>query len=269
MVSDLYNDAQLKWIDPVTGEVSYKQAYEANNRFDFMQGVMWNVEGGTVKDWSTQRNLNYQLQLNWARDFGKHGVTAMGLFSRQETATGSMVPNYREDWAFRATYNYADRYFIEYNGAYNGSEKFSADNRFAFFNSGAIGWMISEESFMKFLTEPKILDMLKLRASYGEIGDDNVSTRWLYMNQWAYGGTSSLDVNRGVSPYTWYRESSVGNEDVHWEKVKKFNFGIDYSFLDGLFAGSVEIFRDKRTDILVGGSSRSIPSYFWPVCRNS
>ena len=261
-INDLYNDAQLKWIDPVTGEVSYKQAYEANNRFDFMQGVMWNVEGGTVKDWSTQRNLNYQLQLNWARDFGKHGVTAMGLFSRQETATGSMVPNYREDWAFRATYNYADRYFIEYNGAYNGSEKFSADNRFAFFNSGAIGWMISEESFMKFLTEPKILDMLKLRASYGEIGDDNVSTRWLYMNQWTYGGTSSLDVNRGVSPYTWYRESSVGNEDVHWEKVKKFNFGIDYSFLDGLFAGSVEIFRDKRTDILVGGSSRSIPSYF-------
>ena len=104
--------------------------------------------------------------------------------------------------------------------------------------------------------------MLKIRASYGEIGDDNVKTRWLYMNQWAYGGTSSLDVDRGESPYTWYRESAVGNSDVHWEKVKKLNFGIDYSFLDGLFAGSVEVFRDKRTDILVGGSDRAIPSYF-------
>ncbi|NDV57117.1 TonB-dependent receptor [Bacteroides sp. 519] len=261
-INDLYNDPQLKWIDPITGEVSYKQAYEANNRFDFMQGVMWNVEGGEVKDWVTQRNLNYQMQLNWARTFGKHNVTGMGLFSRQETAIGSMVPNYREDWAFRTTYNFSDKYFIEYNGAYNGSEKFNSENRFAFFNSGAVGWMVSEESFMKFLTEPRILDMLKLRASYGEIGDDNVSTRWLYMNQWAYGGKSALDVNNGESPYTWYREASVGNKDVHWEKVKKFNFGLDYSFLDGLLAGSIEIFRDKRTDILVGGSNRSVPSYF-------
>ena len=104
-------------------------------------------------------------------------------------------PHYREDWAFRTTYNWSDRYFIEYNGAYNGSEKFSKENRFAFFNSGAIGWMVSEEPFMKFLKERRILDMLKIRASYGEIGDDNVKTRWLYMNQWAYGGTSSLDVD--------------------------------------------------------------------------
>ena len=260
-INDLYNDAQHKWINPDTGEVSYKKSYDNNTGFDFMQGVMWNTEGGEVKNWATQRNLNYQAQLNWARSFGKHNVTLMGLFSRQETATGSEIPHYREDWAFRTTYNWADRYFIEYNGAYNGSEKFSKENRFAFFNSGAIGWMVSEEPFMKFLKERRILDMLKIRASYGEIGDDNVKTRWLYMNQWAYGGTSSLDVDRGESPYTWYRESAVGNSDVHWEKVKKLNFGIDY-FLDGLFAGSVEVFRDKRTDILVGGSDRAIPSYF-------
>lgn len=260
-INDLY-DAQHKWINPDTGEVSYKKSYDNNTGFDFMQGVMWNTEGGEVKNWATQRNLNYQAQLNWARSFGKHNVTLMGLFSRQETATGSEIPHYREDWAFRTTYNWADRYFIEYNGAYNGSEKFSKENRFAFFNSGAIGWMVSEEPFMKFLKERRILDMLKIRASYGEIGDDNVKTRWLYMNQWAYGGTSSLDVDRGESPYTWYRESAVGNSDVHWEKVKKLNFGIDYSFLDGLFAGSVEVFRDKRTDILVGGSDRAIPSYF-------
>ena len=261
-INDLYNDAQHKWINPDTGEVSYKKSYDNNTGFDFMQGVMWNTEGGEVKNWATQRNLNYQAQLNWARSFGKHNVTLMGLFSRQETATGSEIPHYREDWAFRTTYNWADRYFIEYNGAYNGSEKFSKENRFAFFNSGAIGWMVSEEPFMKFLKERRILDMLKIRASYGEIGDDNVKTRWLYMNQWAYGGTSSLDVDRGESPYTWYRESAVGNSDVHWEKVKKLNFGVDYSFLDGLFAGSVEVFRDKRTDILVGGSDRAIPSYF-------
>lgn len=258
-VNDLYNDAQQKWIDPVTGKATYKKEFENNNKFDFMQGVLWNTSGGTVQNYASQRNLNYQFQINWARDFGKHAISAMGLASRQEVARGSEIPNYREDWAFRTTYNYADKYFFEYNGAYNGSEKFSKENRFAFFNSGAIGWMISEESFMKSI---KFLDMLKARASYGEIGDDNVRDRWLYMSQWSYGGNSSLDINQGTSPYTWYREKAVGNIDVHWETVKKLNLGLDYSFLNGLFAGSVEVFHDKRSEILVNGNDRSVPPYY-------
>lgn len=261
-VNDLYTPVQLKWIDPETGAVSYKNSYEAYDHYDYAVGNKWTTSGGSVQDWSTQRNLNYQAQLNWARQFGKHNVTAMGLFGRQETAYGSMIPTYREDWVFRATYDFNSRYFVEYNGAYNGSEKFSADNRFAFFNSGAIGWMISEESFMKKLREKGIIDMLKIRASYGEIGDDNVGERFLYQTQWAMGGNSSLDISQGTSPYTWYRESVVGNPDIHWETVKKTNIGIDYSLFNGLLAGNIEIFRDKRTDILVDGSERAVPNYY-------
>ena len=266
-INDLNNDAQYKWINPDTGEVSYKNTYDANNKFDWMQGVNWSTADGAVSDGETVRNLYYQIQLNWARTFGKHDLTAMGVFSRQEEAKGSVMPIYREDWAFRVTYNYADKYFIEYNGAYNGSDKFSKENRFAYFNSGAIGWMISEEKFMKF--SKKWLDMLKVRASYGEIGDDNVfgdrfnsANRWLYMNQWAYGGNAYMDLNQGTSVYTWFRESAIGNPDVKWETVKKFNFGVDYSFLNGLLAGTIEVFRDERTDILVTGSDRSVPAFF-------
>ena len=263
-INDLYNNPQVKWINPETGDVVYRESYEAYDRWDYVpQNNGWSTNGGSVDNRATTRNLNYQVQLNWARTFGKHDVTAMGVFARQETAWGSMIPNYREDWVFRATYAYGGKYFFEYNGAYNGSEKFSKDNRFAFFNSGAIGWMVSEEPFMKYLREKNIIDMLKIRASYGEIGDDNVrNARFMYMNQWSFGGNTAMDVNQGASPYSWYRESSVGNADVHWEKVKKLNFGIDYGFLGGLLAGSVEIFRDKRTDILVHGSQRSVPSYF-------
>ena len=261
-ISDLYNDPQLKWIDPETGIAQYKQPYEGYDRFDYTMGNKWSTQGGEVNDWQTQRNLNYQLQLNWGRQFGLHDVTAMVNWGRQEYAKGSMIPSYREDWVFRATYNYAGKYSFEYNGAYNGSEKFSKDNRFAFFQSGAIGWTISEEPFMKYLREKHIIDMLKFRASYGEIGDDNIpNVRFLYMTQWAYGGHTSLDVTQGSSPYEWYREATVGNPNVHWEKVKKFNFGIDYGFLGGLIAGSFDIFRDKREDILVAGS-RQVPSYF-------
>ena len=271
-IADLYNDPQLKWIDPETGAVNYKQPYEGYDRFDYTMGNKWSTQGGNVNNWATQRNLNYQLQLNWAREFGKHDVTAMGLFSRQQYGTGSEIPHYRQDWVFRTTYAYADKYFVEYNGAYNGSEQFSKDNRLAFFSSGAVGWMISEEPFMRHLREKHIVDMLKLRASYGEIGDDNIGARFLYMTQWAYGGRTSLDVtpsggfkaedtSTGGSPYIFYREATVGNPNVKWETVKKTNIGLDYGLFGGLFTGALEFFHDKRVDILVSGS-KLVPTYF-------
>jgi len=262
-VNDLYNGVQSKWIDPNTGLITYQQAFDATNRFDYQNSVNWTTSGGVVQDWATQRSLFYQGQLNYALKLGQnHNITAMGLFNRNEVATGSEIPGYREDWVFRTTYNYANKYMIEYNGAYNGSEKFSPENRFAFFSSGGIGWMLTEEKFMKSL---KFIDMLKLRASYGAIGDDNVSGRWLYLTQWAYGGQTKLGVTgegSETSPYTWYKISALGNPDVHWEKVKKTNFGTDFSFLKGLVTGKVDFFKDRRTDILIAGSNRAIPSYF-------
>ena len=258
-VNDLFNNAQQKWINPLTGAVTYKTDYDQNNHFDFQQGVLWTTSGGEVRNNDTQRNLNYQIQTNWSRSFGKHNVAAMAMFMRQQRATGSEMPRYREDWVFRATYDYNGKYFAEYNGAYNGSEQFSKDYRYAFFNSGAIGWMISEESFLE---DVNFLDLLKLRSSFGAIGDDNVRDRWLYLTQWAYGGTSSLDVTQGTSPYPWYRQAAIGNPDVRWETVKKFNVGLDYAFFNGVFSGSVDFFRDKRTDILVNGADRAVSSYF-------
>lgn len=263
-INDENHAAQYKWINPDTGEVSYMQPQDSKTHFDFSDGILWSTASGEVDNGQTQRNLYYQGQLFWAGKFGKHDITAMGVFNRTERATGSEFTNYREDWAFRTTYNYADKYFFEYNGAYNGSEKFSADNRFAFFNSGAVGWMISEEPFMKYLREKKIIDMLKARYSYGEVGDDNIYARWLYATQWSYitPTNNKLGLTSDLSPYAWYKESAVGNPDVHWEKAIKQNLGIDYSFLDGLFAGSLEFFHEKRSDILIAGGSRSVPSYF-------
>ncbi len=260
-VNDLNNSAQYKWISPTTGEVHYLQTSDSNTNFDFQESISWSTSGGTISNSATQRNLFYQGQLFWGRQFGKHDVTAMGVFNRTERATGSEFTNYREDWAFRTTYNYGGRYFFEYNGAYNGSEKFSSDNRFAFFNSGAVGWMASEEKFFQPLR--KYVDMLKFRYSYGEVGDDNVGERWLYATQWAYGGNVRQGLNQNeYSPYTWYRESKVGNPDVHWEKAVKQNLGIDYAFFGGLLAGSLDFFHEKRSDILIAGSSRNLPSYY-------
>ena len=268
-VNDLDHAAQYKYIDPITGVVTYKQKPGGKNNFDFVETIAWKTDAGALNNNLTQRNLFYQAQLYWGRKFGQHDVTAMGVFNRSERATGSQFTNYREDWAFRTTYNYADRYMLEYNGAYNGSEKFSKDNRFAFFNSGAIGWNVANEKWFKPVAETKVfgrnlVDILKLRYSYGEIGEDNVWERWLYQTTWAYGGKTHLDSTNpnNESIYTWYKEAKVGNPDIHWEKAIKKNFGIDYAFLGGLVAGSLEFFSEKRSDIMIAGSSRSVPFYF-------
>ncbi len=262
-VNDLFNDPQFKWIDPDTGAEYFKQDFEANNKFDYMQPVLWNSEAGNAR--LTQQKVYYQLQLDWSRSFGNHNVTGMGVFTREDNTTEGFgyIPIKREDWAFRATYDYNTKYFLEINGAYNGSDMFGVENRFSFFSSGALGWMISEESFMQSI---EFLDMLKLRASYGEIGDDGFSQSaealGLYRTIWAYGGVTTMDLNQGESPYTWYRESALGNPDVQWETVKKLNFGADYAVLNGLLAGSVDVFQDKRENVLIYGEDRSVPSYF-------
>lgn len=260
-ISDVtLSNVQNKWIDPATGLPTYKQVRDPNTQFEFQESIKWASQNGEMNNDATERRLYYQFQLNYGATFGKHNVSAMGLFSRERKATGSEIPHYREDWAFRATYNYNQKYFIEANGAYNGSEKFSPDYRFAFFPSGAIGWMMSEEDFMKKL---KFIDMLKLRVSYGKIGDDNIGERWLYMQQWAYEGSAKIGAtNNDRSPYTWYRQTALGNPDIHWETAKKANFGVDYSFLNGLISGSVDVFNNYRTDILVNGSNRAIPTFF-------
>lgn len=251
---------QQEYIDPVTGERKYSQ-YLGTNQFDWIP-PRWNPNVDTVINRLSYRKLFYQLQIDYARKFGSHNITAMGMFSRDKYAAGSEFEHFREDWVSRITYNYDSRYFAEFNGAYNGSEIFGPEYRFAFFPSAAVGWMVSNEKFMEGLV---FLNTLKLRASYGQVGNDNVNGRWLYMTNWTYGGNTPLGSSAGQnSPYTWWSEAraSVGNPDIRWEKVTKANFGLDYSLWNGLVSGSVEVFNDYRTDILLAGTSRSVPSYF-------
>jgi TonB-linked SusC/RagA family outer membrane protein len=259
-----------KWIDPETGKPTYQGGEpDALYKFDFKNNNAWKTGAGSVNDWATYRRLNYSLQVNYTRTFGQHTVGAMGNWSREQYAYGSQSPHYRENYVFRATYDFARRYMLEYNGAYNGSEIFSKDNRFAFFNSGAIGWMISEEPFMKKLVEKHIVDMLKLRASYGEIGDDYINEqtygRWLFQDKWENSGNFRQDltgVDPARSPYTWWQQTQQGNPDLHWEIAKKTDIAVDFGFLGGLITGSFDYFKENRSDILLGGDMRAVPSYF-------
>lgn len=260
-INDQFNDAQRKWIDPTTGIAQYRQGFDGVTNFDFQEGIKWSPAAGNVG--GNDRRLFYQAQLTYQRLFGdRHNVSAMGLMNRNIRANGSMIPSYREDWVFRTTYNYDNRYTIEYNGAYNGSERFAPEYRFAFFSSGGVNWLVSNEAFMKSL---KFLDLLKFRASYGQTGFDNVGARWLFLSNWEFGGRARLGMNGEAaeqSPYTWYRQTSVGNPNAQWEVAEKLNIGADFEMFKGLVTGKVDVFRDKRSKILLDGGRRAVPSYY-------
>lgn len=258
-ISDYSGNTYQKRINPDGTVVYYTLTNQQNSQYDYIP-TPWGVKTDEMRNWATTRKLFYQLQLNYARKFGLNNVTAMGLFSRDEVATGSEFPNYREDWVFRTTYDYDSRYFVEFNGAYNGSEKFSRAYRFDFFPSAAMGWMVSNEKFMSKLNW---IDVFKLRASYGKVGNDNVGSRWMYMSQWSYGNQTNMGIGGNEkSPYTWYTESVIGNPDVHWETVTKKNIGLDLTIFNGLINCKVDVFEDYHDDILITGASRAVPDYF-------
>jgi TonB-linked SusC/RagA family outer membrane protein len=246
---------------PEDGVLRYENSIEPVTGFDFIEKRDWTTVDGNVS--YTSRATEMSLQLFWSRQFGDHNVSAMANWKRRTNAGNADLENRREDWVFRTTYDYKSRYFAEVNGAYNGSQKFSPDNRFAFFCSGAAGWMVSEEKFMKTLREKHIIDMLKIRASIGEIGDDNAGARWAYMNNWEVVNAIKMGLDNGDnSPFTGYRHSTIASPDLRWATVLKKDIGIDYGFLGGMFAGSFDYFHDNRYDIFISGSNRSVPSYY-------
>lgn len=259
-IDDRFNSAQRKYINPITGLVSFEETRDPGTQFDFNERIAWGVAPGEVDKRATYRNANYQFQLNYARTYGDHELTAMGVFQRQRNARGNDFPTFREDWVYRTTYNYKSKYSLEANGAYNGSEKFGPERRFAFFPSFSAGWMLNKEHFMKGLT---FIDQLKLRGSWGRIGDDGFNTpRWPFRDAYSYGGNAHMGNSISNTPYTFYRISTMGNPILAWEIVEKRNFAVDYSFLKGKISGNVDFFKDERSDIVIGGESRAIPSFY-------
>ncbi len=254
-----YIDPAIEDALPGTEDQYIYTQVRTNNNFAFYRRP-WGLKEETADISSIARRLYYQAQLNYSREFGKHDVGATGVFTREQMATGSEFEWYREDWIFRATYGFDNRYLAEFNGAYNGSEKFGEGYRFAFFPSVGLGWSIKNE---KFLEGQKWLDRLKLRYNFGFIGDDGISSRWLYMSQYEYGGNLALGEDfRTKSPYTIYKQTVTGNPDIHWEKAQKINYGLDFTALNSLISVSFDLFEEKRTDILISGDSRVLPAYY-------
>ncbi|WP_170309854.1 SusC/RagA family TonB-linked outer membrane protein [Seonamhaeicola maritimus] len=246
------------------GDVEEFEIPNGVNDFDYVQAP-WTLGSSEVENGQRERRMVYDFSFNYNKTIAeKHNVTALFLMRRQQYAKGSQFPRYREDWVGRVTYNYDTRYFLDINGAYNGSEKFGPGFRFDLFPSVALGWTVSNESFME---NVDWLDKLKFRGSYGLVGDDNFSGRWRYVTQWENGGAaflvpSSYQGSGGRSPYIFYREAQVGNPNLQWETATKYNVGAEFSIFNGLLTAELDYFAEDRDNIVVPGSQRSVPDWF-------
>ncbi|MDC1276946.1 SusC/RagA family TonB-linked outer membrane protein, partial [Algibacter sp.] len=232
---------------------------DSNTRFGYVQPP-WTLGNAQVEEGQRRRQLVYDASLNYNKTFNeKHNLTGLFLVRRQERTSGTGIfafPTYREDWVGRITYNYDKRYFLDINGAYNGSEQFGRGFRFDLFPSVALGWTPSNEAFME---NVDWLNLLKFRGSYGLIGDDsfisnnNVIGRWNHITQWNSGGSAYLVPSsyQGLSPYTFFRESVIGNPNLQWEEAVKYNIGAEFNLFNGLLTGEVDYFAEDRSKIVI------------------
>lgn len=207
---------------------------------------------------TSSRFSNYQIyvqgSINYARTFGKHNVTAMATaYRRFWEGTSADIPYNVLGTAARATYSFDDRYLVEGNLGYNGSEQFAPSKRFGLFPSGSIGWIASNESFLK---GNKYLTWLKFRASYGLVGNDSMGgLRFLYQDDNKIQSGNGFVQGLGGKIV---KEGLIGNKSITWELSKKMNLGVEIGLFKD-FRINVDYFTEKRDQILL--KRRMVPSF--------
>ena len=200
-----------------------------------------------------------ETRLNYNRSFGKHDVTGLLVFTASESLTanaGSLqlsLPSRNAGLSGRFTYGYDKRYFVEYNFGYNGSERFHRSHRWGFFPSAGLAWMMSNEKWFKPLT--KVVSNLKLRYSYGLVGNDNIgssSNRFYYLSEMSMNNSglgASFGETRNVS-YNGIGVVRYANEAITWEKSYKSNYALELGLFKKLDI-IAEYFTEHRTDIFM------------------
>lgn len=214
---------------------------------------------GKSRDWYAEASFD------WKRDFDLHHLSALALYNQSKTYYPDSdypgIPRGYVGLVGRVTYDYDNKYLIEGNVGYNGSENFAPGNRYGFFPAVSGGWVLTQEEFLK---DNPVVNFLKIRASYGIVGNDRYHPygtgfmdRFLYLpNSYFIGSGYQFGTGTSWSPGAY--EKSFGNSGLSWEKSAKQNYGIDFSLFNQKLSGSIDYFYEKRTDILAKASTDPI-----------
>lgn len=276
---------------------NFQKNWQKNWQYYTYDEVTELYEERTNSYWSTpvlheyQRNSNtftVNANINYDRDFNGHHVSALAGFEQasyrldymgaginkydsdilDEFFAGSADKNWysikgyaretaRRSWFGRLGYDWKSRYLLQVIGRFDGSENFPENKRWGFFPGVSAGWRISEEPFVK--KNAPWLTNLKIRASYGEQGNDQIDS-FQYMTTYGYTSASSYKLRFDDKDVNFIIPGKVPNKNVTWEVAKTWNIGIDGSIKNGLIGWELEFFKTERSNILCTRNA-SIPYY--------
>jgi TonB-linked SusC/RagA family outer membrane protein len=235
--------------------------YTAIKAADFAQtgnfAIVPNSNDGPFSSGETtaKRRVSYmEIGFDYVRNFGSHNFSGKLLYNQTKKFDPTLqyvIPSGLQGLVGRVAYDYKGRYLLEYDFGYNGTENFAPGKRFGYFPAYSAGWIVSDESFFP---KNKIVTFMKLRGSYGEVGNDQIGgNRFLYNpssytnynNAWYWGmvGISS-------SGYGGSREGTQANPSVIWEVAKKTDVGLDIRFLNDKISITADYFYEQRDNIL-------------------
>ena len=231
----------------------YTGAYKTGNKYDIDQTI-----GNGFSHNASDGRTYIQARLDYNRLFSdRHEVTAMLLANRGNRTVNNELAYHSQGITGRFAYYYNQKYLMEFNFGYNGSENFAPGKRYGFFPAGSIGWVVSEEEFMK---KASWVDFLKVRASYGLVGSDNVSSRFPYLA--FYGGGSGYDFGNNFGTNVGgTSEGNLANANLTREKARKLNVGIDFTTLNQRLALTIDAFYEYRFDIITDMNGDGIMGY--------
>lgn len=253
------------------------------NNLDFYGGQVgansFNSNPGYNGTWS---KTYFDAGADYQRTFGPHSISALvlgkaSLYNLPSDANNT--PSGVMGLVGRTTYNYKERYLAEVNVGYNGTEQFAPGHRFGIFPAFSAGWVVTNESFWK---ENKAVTFLKIRGSYGVVGNDLLGTtgrRYLYFpntynqnlgtsnsSQGYYLGNSNGSVQNPY--YSGTSEGAIGNPAVTWERARKADIGLESKFIGDRLSFTLDVFKEDRSNILTnlgtipvtyGVASASVP----------
>lgn len=224
-----------------------------------------------------QKKEYFEAELHYDRNFGLHQVGAILKYSQDGTTNNSEntyvdqkdedpikqmnidfqrtiqgIDRRHQGLAGRFTYGYANRYFVDFNFGYNGSENFAAGNRFGFFPAYSAAWNLGEEPWIR--KAAPWIDMFKIRYSYGKVGNDYLDTRFPFQGRFMTDDNDRyIYGDFGSSNYTYNGISylMLANENITWEVAKKHDIGIDFYLFKNKFSGTIDYFRETRDGIFM------------------
>lgn len=200
---------------------------------------------------SIVRLYDHSLSLTYDRTFGKHNISALLKYRREqidEARSLNLTQNFQGPRAF-LSYRFNNRYLLDLAASYEGSEQYPKGSRYGLFPAVSGGWILSEENFLK----DSGIDFLKLRASYGRTGKP-ANTYFEYLSAYTQASGSGGVLGTTPAATIGIYESKIANPLITWEKSRKTNMGLDLALLRNRLSFSADIFNERNTDILIANA---------------